>query len=361
MKTSLALAGLIVLLSSLPVRAEEPGFPPVPGTRSLFLLDLPFHHLAPLNAPSRPGFSISARSTHANTFSHTWHPRAIHEEFSRLGQAFIREEAEELHLRHPEDNMGFIDGEVTRFALELKWAFSRHWWVAAEVPYISFSAISSDSFVEKFHELLSIADAQRLAFPRSQLAVMLQNSQGALQYTSGSPGDGLGDAVLSGGFTKDLSHRASLSVGVSLKLPTGEAGTLKGSGSLDAGLQAALSYQFGGCDQFMARLEPGVVFPGSFQGNHLLAFDSAPFGRILAALQARVLGQTILSFGIVFEGSPLRKEDAGDRSRASLDVLLGLTQTLSQHVSLEFSMVENYPPLGDSIDFAAGLALRYQY
>lgn len=167
------LARLVALalhaLASSKVQAIDPGLP-IPGTRSVYVFDVPFLHFGPMDVSSPiPGkLTFDFELGYGNTFSHTWHPQAIHNEFGRNSLPFSRNEAEILHGRHPEDFIAFVDVDVTRVALRAILGLTEHLSAALEVPYVSFAGLRLDSTVESFHRVFGLYDGERASFPRSQ-------------------------------------------------------------------------------------------------------------------------------------------------------------------------------------------------
>src|SRR5205085_10302615 len=92
-------------LAALALRAEaqdDRGADPLPGTRSLYVLDVPYLHFGPMDLRRpEPGHVAAAfDADYANTFSHTWHPTAIQHERGEFGQEFLLAGALTLHSRH---------------------------------------------------------------------------------------------------------------------------------------------------------------------------------------------------------------------------------------------------------------------
>jgi hypothetical protein len=132
--------------------------PEAPGDRSLYPLRVPFLNLGPLRPEGGTGIDITL--AYANTFSHSWHASALKFEFGTLGQPFSRSEAETLHSRHPQDNIFFVDADVTRLSVFASLRLARGFSAALEIPWISFSAIRGDAFIEGFHRTFGLGDTE---------------------------------------------------------------------------------------------------------------------------------------------------------------------------------------------------------
>lgn len=351
----LALAATL-LLSNPGAGQEAP--PAAPLLRSLFLLDLPFLHWGePAEAREARRLAFGLGLGYGNTFSHTWHPKAIHQELGRLGKPFDRAEAETLHLRHPEDGIAFLDGEVTRLSLTAAYGLSPRLSLAVEVPLLSFTALLVDGAIEGFHGLFTTGDGQRPAFSRGRFQLVLQRPSGALLVDDGTPSPGLGDVTASASYRRALPDGTRLSVDVAVKLPTGDASAYRGSGSLDLGLLVSAGKRFGG-GTWGVRLDGGIVAPGPFRGAGPLTLGVSPFLRGALVLDARLGGRTTLSTFAVVEESPFRRDDLDDAATPSVEVGLGLSRRLGAKGSLYLTLVENVPRFGDAPDVAVSLGLR---
>lgn len=357
-----ALAGaLLFTAAALKAQTGDPG-PPIPGTRSLYLLDVPFLHFGPqdFSAP-RPGtVAFDLQVSYGNTFSHTWHPQAIHNEFQRNGGLpFSREEAETLHARHTEDFIEFVDGEVTRAALRGTWGLSERFSVAVEVPYVSYDALHLEGAIESFHSALGLYDGQRRNFPADQYVVVRQRAAGRLEYENRMPASGLSDVTASLGYRDRFPSGVCFSADLTVKVPTGDANEYRGSGSLDAGLLVGALYRFGESGRWGLRAEGGFVVPGSYRGNTATTFEVASFARVLAAADVRLSRNTSVSLSATWEQSPFRRDAVGDEAAASVDVTVGISRRFGDHLLASFALVENVPQFGDSTDVALALAVKF--
>ncbi len=351
---------LLLAVAGLHGQTGDPG-PPIPGTRSLYLLDVPFLHFGPqdVSAP-RPGSgAVDVQISYGNTFSHSWHPQAIHNEFQRNGLAFSREEAETLHSRHTEDFIEFVDGEVTRVALRGAWGLSEHFSVAVEVPYVSYDAIHLEGAIESFHSALGLYDGQRRNFPADQYVVVRQRASGRLEFEDRMPAAGLSDVTASLRYRGRFASGLCLSGDLTVKAPTGDANAYRGSGSLDAGLLVGALYRFGDAGRWGLRAEGGFVTPGSFRGNTVTTFEVTSFARVLGAVDMRLSRDTFVSLSATWEQSPFRRDAVGDEAAASVDVTLGISRRFGGHLLASLALIENVPRFGDSTDLALAFAVRF--
>ena len=337
----------------------DPGSP-LPGTRSVYVLDVPYLHFGPMDVSSPgPGkLTFDLDVGYGNTFSHTWHPQAIHNEFGRNSLPFSREEAETLHARHPQDFIAFVDADATRVALRAVVGLTPHLSVALEVPYVSFGGLRLDSMIESFHSAVGLYDGERASFPRSRYLVVRQRPFGALEYDDRVPTAGLSDAVAT------LRYRGETAAGLlsgdfALKAPTGDADQARGSGSWDAGLLVGALKRFGSGNRFGLRAEAGLVVPGPYRGARATAFDVTAFARFLLAFDVRLGNSTSLAASTTWEQSPFRRDSVGDEAVTAIGFTLGISRRLGEHLVASLAFLENLPQFGDDTDLSLTLAVKF--
>ncbi len=330
-----------------------------PGVRSLYPLSLPFLHFGPLRPEGCSDLDLTF--AYANTFSHSWHPNAIKLEMGTQGRPFLRSEAEELHLRHPQDTIYFVDGDVTRVALFGALSLGKGFAIGLEIPWISFGALQLDSAVDGFHRGFGIPDSQRQWFPRGRFQIVLQAPDGPLHFFDRTPSAGLADIVSTLRWRGETAGRWHLGVDLAIKLPSGNPDEFRGSGSVDGGLLLGAWNSFGPRQRWTFQVEGGVVVPGPYRGSLPLPLDPAAFFRLLLGIQFRLGSGTTLSLAGVREQSALHRQNLGDVTATSGEVSLGLAQSLFGQGVLELSITENLPRLGDAPDLVAALRFRWGF
>jgi Protein of unknown function (DUF3187) len=350
----------LALATGATCQSIDPGLP-IPGTRSVYVLDVPFLHFGPLDVTSPgPGrLTFEFEVAHGNTFSHTWHPQAIHNEFERNSLPFSREEAETLHERHPEDFIAFVDADVTRLALKATLGLTENLSAALELPYVSFDGLRLDSALELFHRAFGLYDGERVSFPRNQYLVVRQRPFGSLEYDDRLPAAGLSDVVATLRYRGEIAGVVRLSADLALKAPTGDADQARGSGSLDAGLLVGALARFGAGRRFGLRAEAGLVLPGSFRGNTVTTLDVTAFARFLVAGDVRVGRNTFLAVSASWEQSPFRRDSVGDEAVTSVGLTVGLSRRLGDHLVASLAFLENHPRFGDDTDASLTLAFKF--
>lgn len=140
------------------------------------------------------------------------------------------------------------DNETQRLSLRLAWGVERGEW-RLEVPVLSRGGGFQDSLIDAYHRLLGIGEFRgTVEYGRSEERLGASGAFGSAT--------GLGDMV--GTFSRPLGPQAFASV--ALKLPTGDADRLFGSGALDAGVAVGARWKLN--DRFRAHAQAGLVVQG---------------------------------------------------------------------------------------------------
>ena len=182
--------------------------------------------------------------------------------------------------RKGEEELVF-DGETWRTSFFYRHRIRERWSVGFEVPLYRHSGGFVDDLVDAWHSFFRLPDGNRNLREEDQLR-FLYNDRGANVYFRDQPSSGIGDVQIS--FARELDGADGLLLRAVLKLPTGDAADLTGSGGTDLSLSvlkrtpkrfvgdAAGIYwgagllMIGEPDVFAARNEDWVVF-GMFGGS----------------------------------------------------------------------------------------------
>jgi hypothetical protein len=128
-----------------------------------------------------------------------------------------------------------LDGESRRLTLSWRYATTAGEW-GIDIPYVSFDSGSLDDFIERWHDTFGLPQGNRKSMPSNQFAYAYRrNGVDRLRVTQ--PSGGLGDIRLRAAWPmSDAEALSDLALRTSVKLPTGEASSLHGSGAADAAL-----------------------------------------------------------------------------------------------------------------------------
>lgn len=254
-----------------------------------------------------------------------------------------------------------LDGESYRTTLSIAHGISREMEVGVEIPYLSIRGGHLDSFIEGFHDLFGFSDGGRSAVPRDRLRYSYVRS-GSTLLDINKPANGVGDVRVIGAWQwhaprSDSGHLAALRV--SLKLPTGDAAGLLGSGGTDLAVWGSFA-----CNPMVCG--DGLQWYGGLGGLYVGKGD------VLSALQRDLVG-----FGSVGVGWPLwprlvikvqldghtpfyRDSEFGQLAGYAAQLLLGFTWKLGSGTAFDFALSEDAIK-NNSPDIAFHLGLRMHF
>lgn len=128
----------------------------------------------------------------------------------------------------------FLDGETHRAAVTIKYGTDMAEW-GIEVPYLTHSAGFLDGFIERWHDFFGLPQGGRDQAPRHQLSYIYQRD-GTERLSVTRATSGIGDVRLLAGWPLASGRGTDIALRASLKLPTGNAAELHGSGATDVAL-----------------------------------------------------------------------------------------------------------------------------
>jgi len=132
-----------------------------------------------------------------------------------------------------------LDGESYRWTLAARYGFGGRFEAGVELPYILYGGGFLDSFVVDWHRFFQLPQGGRDSAPKDRL-LFSYSKDGVQKLKMTHAGSGIGDISLTGGMqlydSRDDRSHDSLALRAALKLPSGDSGTLRGSGSTDFAL-----------------------------------------------------------------------------------------------------------------------------
>jgi hypothetical protein len=180
-----------------------------------------------------------------------------------------------------------IDGESYYLNLAFRYGMSDKLAFGVDIPFVGHAGGFLDAPIENWHDLWGMSNSKRDG-PRNELEFRYDNPQAA-SYELTSGGFGLGDIRLNAEmpFYKSAERGREAGVRVGLKLPTGDANELRGSGAMDysLGIYAADAGVFGTQD-VSASAVAGVLILGTGDVLPEIQQDTVAFAGIAAAWQA---------------------------------------------------------------------------
>lgn len=255
-----------------------------------------------------------------------------------------------------------LDGESYRINLALRYGITRRIEGGIDIPYVGIGGGVFDHFIEGWHSFFGLPQEGRPNTPRNRL-LYIYDKNGQTRLLLSDSGSGLGDIRLSTGvqlYDDERPNPRQIALRASLKLPTGDSGGLRGSGSTDFALwlTAADDYRLpalGHLTLFGAAggmaMTGGDVLKG--QQRNLAGFGTLGFGWGPARwidFKAQLSGHTPF-----FQGSELR-----ELARPALQLITGGTLHFSEKTSLDIGVSEDVA-VNTSPDVALHLALRRRF
>ncbi len=129
-----------------------------------------------------------------------------------------------------------LDGETYRAAVTLAYGLSERVEAGIVIPYVMHRRGVFDHFIEQWHDTFGLSNRKRTAFARDQLEYSYAGTEASQRLEE--PAEGLGDIRLFLGFPLALGGEGrDIALHASLKLPSGDAAKLLGSGGGDLALQ----------------------------------------------------------------------------------------------------------------------------
>lgn len=255
-----------------------------------------------------------------------------------------------------------FDGETYRIALEMRYGIAPGVEAGIEVPLVLHSGGFLDGFIEGFHDTFNFSSAGRDDVSRDQLLYRYDKNGSNRFRVDGSNG-GIGDIRLTGGiqlYDDQSANPRRLALRGALKLPTGDSGHLRGSGSVDVALWLSASddYSLGGWGHLTAFANAGgtVMGDGDVLGEQqrtLAATGNAGFG--WSPLDRLALTVQTTWNSSLYKGSALREVD-----NDSLVITGGGTIGLAEKTSLDLAISEDLS-VDTAPDVAFHLALRQRF
>ncbi|MBE0500821.1 MAG: DUF3187 family protein [Desulfuromonadales bacterium] len=239
------------------------------------------------------------------------------------------------------DESLIFDGETYRVALLVDYGIGENLEIGLELPLISHQSGFLDGFIEEWHDLFNLPQGIREQRGRNQLDYSYLRQDGTA-FSIQSDQTGIGDLSLRGGWQlkRDAEKNRALAVRGSLKLPTGSAKKLTGSGSTD------LAIWLSGEQRLPAATGQFYLYGG---GGGIFSND----GDLLAGQRNNLIGFVTLGCGwqpwsevglqLQFDGhTPFyRHSSLRELTKFAGQLAIGGSLSLGSHRVLELAVVED--------------------
>ena len=297
--------------------------------------------------PAPGEWQASVTAEYFNLWSGSWHTGIIHREFDLRGQPLNPWELRTLERRHPEDAIYRLDVEGWQSRLTLAHGFGGGLGLVVDVPWIQIGAPRWDGISEQFHQVfgLDMGDRRFIANGGTLVYIRGTDRSRVIEAWDELNGSGIGDIriTLNGPLGPWLGGNHSWAV--SVETPTGDEGTLRGSGGWDVGARWFGTWKWGPANlKFAAgytRLSRSGTFLGVERSDtwHVLGAYLRPIGR----------SQTLMA-GLSFHTSPLSQFTDSMPGDPSLVFDVGWGLRLGTRHRLETSITENITSAGTAPD-----------
>lgn len=144
--------------------------------------------------------------------------------------AVVAEVANHYRLSSRGQEQLILDGETWRTSFFYKRSLAERWTFGVEVSLLRHSGGVLDDVIDGWHSLFNLPDGSRNRLPEDQFD-FLYNDGGVNAFTLSESRTGLGDTQIS--LSRMVGGDSGVLLRAIVKLPTGDADTLAGSGAAD--------------------------------------------------------------------------------------------------------------------------------
>ena len=325
----------------------------VPYAEPLRLASLPLE-LADGRSLASGEWEVTVTPGYFNLWSGSWHTATIHQELGLEGEPLTPEELRILEQRHPGDDIHRFDMEGVVTEVRIARGLGHGVTLTVSMPWVEIGSPHWDAISEEIHNALGWGVGGREVFAHSQtLAYVWSPDEGrAIEGWDEMEGSGVGDIrlALSGalGAAWGGEHRWIAAV----EAPTGDAGTIAGSGGWDAGVRWLGAWSFSRsqlrCAVGYTHLDGAGTFLGAPRDD---TWHAAAEYRHLWGERADTL------VGVRWDTSPLASFSGGEPGRPAYMFTFGVRRWLSDTVFIAGVLGENLIPDGVNPDFTLQLQL----
>jgi Protein of unknown function (DUF3187) len=231
-----------------------------------------------------------------------------------------------------------MDGETLRGVLDFGIGLGGRFELGVEVPFLLHTSGFMDAGIAGYHDWLGFPDGGRNAFARNQYVAGYVGN-GEEVFVNRPPGGiRAGDLVLNGraALLKSHGRLPDIAAGLSLKIPTGAASRLDGSGRADFGASLQVTRRFRRATAhfgyMVTRVGDWALAPGVPLSSPKSLFVAGSFG---VTSRTSLIGQFLRSSG------PFRFEAGSDLGRLATEIAAGFRHRLPGRTLLEWGIIEN--------------------
>ena len=320
----------------------------VPYAEPLRLASLPLE-LADGSDMASGEWEIALTPGYFNLWSGSWHTATIHQELGLEGEPLTPEELRILEQRHPGDDIHRFDVEGVITELRLARGLGHGMTLTVSMPWVEIGSPHWDAISEEIHSALGWGVGGREVFAHSQtLAYVWDPKEGrAIEGWDELEGSGVGDVRLA------LSGRLGAAWGgehrwiAAVEAPTGDTGTIAGSGGWDAGVRWFATWRWR-----TRSLVAGAGYTWLDRSGNLLGLERADTWHLIASFE-QDLGKGWGATGsFTYESSPLADLTSTALGDGAAYLRLGVLAHVSERSWVALDMGQDWYGTGMSPDYA---------
>lgn len=307
---------------------------------------LPFDLSFP--APTADGnWNVTAGLAWFNMWSTVWEMTQVHRDFGFDPTTTpIPEEFRALENQYPSEQYHLIDIEGNIFEIWAIRGLPGGWSIGVRVPWMTIGQPKWDGFIDQWHSWFGLTHSHRDSFPRSENLLYIRGREDVIEATELS-GSGLGDISISlaspqieliGG-----RHRAVMAV----EAPTGDTGTLRGSGGWDLGLRLHSTWTWR-----RSRLQAAAGLNLLDDHGDLLGIPRTDTWFVGTSYEFRLGHRWTVTAAASFESSPLADFTDGEAGEPALYRALAVGFDLGREWIVELQYGTNKDGMGIAPDTA---------
>ena len=255
-----------------------------------------------------------------------------------------------------------IDGETYRQALTLRMGFRERWEVLFEVSAVAHRAGAFDAFIETWHDTFGLNQGGRKRAPRNRLGLFYADSDG-VHVDVDQDVAAFGDISVGAGYALPQSPLGNdgLAIRSAVKLPTGDASLLTGSGGFSAAVWAETSGALPGSTAsrvWLYAATAGVLAGEAPRGLSELGGRWIAFGRF--GMTWRPLTWLTLTAQFDAHSSPYHASKLPPLADAGVMIGFGGALRLTDRTTLEVAVTEDDGLHRSAPDIGLHIALRWR-
>jgi hypothetical protein len=298
-----------------------------------------------------PGrWRLEASVGYFNVQESTWHAPTLHRDLGLAGEPISAAEIAFIERAYPNDEVYLIDLEGWQVDLRASVGVGRGVVVSARLPWLEVGRPHWDDLAASVHDVLGAEKDGFEVFPYGQTVAYAFSGESRVERFDDIARSGFGDltVAISGPLGRWLGavHRWSAVV----EAPTGDQGTVAGSGGWDLGLR-----WFGRWDLGNGRLLAAAGCSRLDPDGSWLGLERQDIWQLQIAYQHRLSDAWSLRVAIRGDSSPFADFDDSDLGATTLLFDLGLRRELGGQSWLGLTFGENLPQVGVTPDYTLQL------